>query len=97
MSQKFVVATIAFTDYRGITTYNQKRFTTFNSDLTVLKKCLLDHHCTEVCVESTGKYWILVFNILEDSCYMDVANPKYVRAINGQKTDDKIPPSTPSG
>ena len=28
-------------------------------------------------------------NILEDSCHVVVANPKYVRAIKGQKTDDK--------
>ena len=40
-------------------------------------------------MESTGKYWIPVFNILEDSCHVVVANPKYVRAIKGQKTDDK--------
>lgn len=40
-------------------------------------------------MESTGKYWIPVFNVLEDSCHVVVANPKYVRAIKGQKTDDK--------
>lgn len=32
---------------------------------------------------------IPIFNILEDSCHVVVANPKYVRAIKGQKTDDK--------
>ena len=87
--KKFVVATIAVTDYRGVTSYIQKRFATFNSDLKALKKCLLDHNCTEVCMESTGKYRIPVFNVLEDSCHVVVANPKYVRAIKGQKTDDK--------
>jgi len=40
-------------------------------------------------MESTGKYWIPVFNVLEDSCHVIVANPKYVRSIKGQKTDDK--------
>ena len=87
--KKFVVATIAVTDYRGVTSYIQKRFATFNSDLKALKKWLLDHNCTEVCMESTGKYRIPVFNVLEDSCHVVVANPKYVRAIKGQKTDDK--------
>lgn len=87
--KKFVVATIATTDYRGVTTYTKKRFSTFNSDLKALKKWLLDHKCTEVCMESTGKYWIPIHNILEDSCHVVVANPKYVRAIKGQKTDDK--------
>ena len=40
-------------------------------------------------MESTGKYWIPIFNVLEDSCHVVVANPKYVRAIKGQKTDDR--------
>ncbi|MBB5264801.1 transposase [Catenibacillus scindens] len=88
--KKFVVATIAFTDFRGVTTYKKKRFATFNSDLRALKKWLLDHRCTEVSMESTGKYWIPIFNILEDSCHVIVANPKYVRAIKGQKTMIKI-------
>lgn len=87
--KKFIVATIAFTDYRGVTTYKQRRYATFNSDLNSMKEWLLSNNCTEVCMESTGKYWIPVFNILEDSCHVVVANPKYVRAIQGQKTDDK--------
>ena len=40
-------------------------------------------------MESTGKYWIPLFNVLEDFVHVVVANPKYVRAIKGQKTDDK--------
>lgn len=87
--KKFLVATIALTDYRGVTSYVRKRFATFNSDLKALEKWLLSFHCTEVCLESTGKYWIPIFNILEDSCHVVVANPKYVRAIKGQKTDDE--------
>lgn len=40
-------------------------------------------------MESTGKYWIPIHNVLEKSCHVVVANPKYVRAIKDQKTDDK--------
>jgi transposase len=87
--KKFVVATIATTDNQGVTTYKKKRYATFNSDIEALKKWLLANNCTEVCMESTGKYWIPIFNILEDSCHVVIANPKYVRAIKGQKTDDK--------
>lgn len=39
--KKFVVAAIALTDYRGVTSYVKKRFATFNSDLDALKKWLL--------------------------------------------------------
>ncbi len=40
-------------------------------------------------MESTGKYWIPVFNILEKSCSICLAHPKYVKAIRGKKTDKK--------
>lgn len=87
--KKFVIAAIAFTDFKNVTTYKKKHFATFNSDLKSLEKWLLDNNCTEICMESTGKYWIPIFNILEKSCHVVVANPKYVRAIKGQKTDTK--------
>ena len=37
-------------------------------------------------MESTGKYWIPIFNILEKTCQIMLANPKYVKAISGKKT-----------
>ncbi len=40
-------------------------------------------------MESTGKYWIPIFNILEDTCHVVITHPKYVRAIPGKKTDKK--------
>ena len=40
-------------------------------------------------MESTGKYWHPVFNILEDDCDVVIANPKYVKGIRGKKTDKK--------
>ena len=40
-------------------------------------------------MESTGKYWIPVYNILEQTCNVVLAHPKYVKAIKGKKTDKK--------
>ena len=40
-------------------------------------------------MESTGKYWIPVFNVLEVKCKCVVCHPKYVRSIPGKKTDKK--------
>ena len=40
-------------------------------------------------MESTGKYWIPVYNILEKGCSIVLAHPKYVKAIRGKKTDKK--------
>ena len=87
--KKFLVATIASTDSKNVTTYFKRRFNTFNSDLKSLESWLLMNNCTEVCMESTGKYWIPIFNVLEKSCHVVVANPKYLRSIKGKKTDDK--------
>lgn len=87
--KKFIAVCIATTDFKGVTSYKKKRFGTFNSDLKSCRDWLLQHHCTQVCMESTGKYWIPIFNVLEDHVHVVVANPKYVRAIKGQKTDDK--------
>lgn len=87
--KKFIAVCIATTDFKGVTSYKKKRFSTFNSDLKSCRDWLLQNRCTDVCMESTGKYWIPIFNVLEEHIHVVVANPKYVRAIKGQKTDDK--------
>jgi len=85
----FVVATIATTNRENITTYQTKRFSTFTKDLRALALWLSNNECVHVCMESTGKYWIPVYNILEPSCRITLAHPKYVKAIRGKKTDKK--------
>lgn len=85
----FIVATIASTNDEGITSYINRRFDTYNDSLVKFKDWLLEHNCKDVCMESTGKYFIPVYNILEDYVRVIVANPKYVKAIRGKKTDKK--------
>ncbi|WP_434511968.1 IS110 family transposase [Desulfitobacterium sp. AusDCA] len=87
--KKFVVATIGTTNQAGTTEYKTKQFSTFTVDLLALREWLKQDSCREVCMESTGKYWIPVFNILETECNVFVANPKYVKGIRGKKTDKK--------
>lgn len=87
--KKFVVACIASTDDRGVTSYRSSRFSTFTSGLRKLSGWLFSNACTDVCMESTGKYWIPVYNILEDTCQVILAHPKYLKAIRGKKTDKK--------
>ncbi len=43
----------------------------------------------DVCMESTGKYWVPVFNLLEDEINVVIANPKWVKAVKGNKDDTK--------
>lgn len=41
-------------------------------------------------MESTGKYWVPVFNILEERGIREtIANPKWVKAVKGNKDDTK--------
>ena len=87
--KKFVVPCIASTDDRGITTYKVSRFSTFTGGLVKLSEWHISNSCRDVCMESTGKYWIPVFNILEDTCRVTLAHPKYLKAIRGKKTDKK--------
>lgn len=87
--KSFLVACIASTNDKGVTTYKQKRFSTFSNDLRFCAKWLAENNCKDVCMESTGKYWIPIYNILESSCNIVLAHPKYVKAIRGKKTDKK--------
>ena len=87
--KSFIVACIASTNDKGVTTYKSKRFSTFTNDLCFCAKWLAENNCQDVCMESTGKYWIPVYNILEPSCNIVLAHPKYVKSIRGKKTDKK--------
>lgn len=84
-----IVATIAATNQDGITEYIQSSFSSQNFDLVRLKAWLIEHHCFEIAMESTGKYWIPVFNVLEGEIKVFVVHPKYTKAIKGKKTDKK--------
>ena len=88
--KSFVVACIAMTDNNGVTTYTKPhRFSTFTKDLKRLQEWLASFNCHDVCMESTGKYWIPIYNILETDCNVVLVHPKYVKSIRGKKTDKK--------
>ena len=85
----WIYACIGITDPNGRTEYKQARFSSFSKGLRDLAAWLAKYSCTEVCMESTGKYWIPVFNILEKSCLVTLAHPKYTKPQKGNKTDRK--------
>ena len=88
--KSFVVACVATTDGNLVTAYSKpKRFSTFTNDLRRLAKWLSDNNCKDVCMESTGKYWIPVWNVLEPTCDLVLSHPKYLKAIKGKKTDKR--------
>ena len=87
--KSFIVAVIC--DSTSITPkYYKKRFSTFNNDLVKFRNWLIDNDCQNVCMESTGKYYIPVYNALEAFIpNVVVANPKWVTVIKGEKDDNK--------
>ena len=87
--KSFLVATIIKTTSGVQPSYQKKRFSTFNNSILEFKKWLLDNSCRDVCMESTGKYWLPVFNLLEDELNVTIANPKWVKAVKGNKDDTK--------
>ena len=87
--KSFVFACIAATNENGVTTYQSRKFSTFTGELRELAEWLSANNCKDVCMESTGKYWIPVWNVLEPTCNLVIAHPKYVKAIRGKKTDKK--------
>ena len=87
--KSFVAACIATTNEKLVTTYKSKRFSTFTGDLRRLANWLSENGCRDVCMESTGKYWIPVWNILEATCDLVLAHPKYTKALKGKKTDKR--------
>ena len=85
----WIYACIGITDTNNRTEYKQARFSSFSKGLLELADWLAKYTCTEVCMESSGKYWIPVFNILEKTCWVTLAHPKYTKPQKGNKTDRK--------
>lgn len=96
--KSFVVACVASTDSQGVTTYKSKRFSTFTGDLRRCVAWLSENDCRDVCMESTGKYWIPIYNILESTCKIVLAHPKYVKRFAARKptkrTQNGLPTSS---
>ena len=84
----WIYACIGITDSNGRTDYKQARFSSFSKGLKELCDWLAKYNCSEVCMESTGKYWIPVFNVLEK------ANNSVILAHSSFKGFSKIPVQT---
>lgn len=67
-------------------------FGTFTEDLERLRQFLRDSKVRRVVMESTGVFWVPVWNILEQSAWkldLVLVNPQHVRAIPGRKSDQR--------
>ena len=68
-----------------------RRFDTTVRCLEQLRTWLIEEQVTHVVMESTGSYWIPVFNLLEGIFTVVLANPEEVKTRKGHKTIGKMP------
>lgn len=64
-------------------------FGTTTKELLRLQDWLEELECKEVAMESTGVLWKPIWNILESSCNLILANPEHIKNVPGRKTDKK--------
>lgn len=87
--KKILVAAVCVTNTADLTAkYYVRKFKSTNSDIKAMAKWMLSYQVKDACMESTGKYWIPVFNLLEQNGIHPVlTHPKYVKQAKGCKTD----------
>jgi transposase len=62
-------------------------FGTTTRELLRLSEWLQQHRCTHLLMEATGVYWAPIWNVLEGTCELVLANAAHVKAVPGRKTD----------
>ncbi len=85
--QKTVVACAITPEGQKVRTFN-----TMTVDLRKLARWLEAQGIRHVAMESTGVYWIPVFNVLEEELDLEellVVNARHIKAVPGRKTDVK--------
>jgi len=66
-----------------------KTFSTMTQDLLACRDWLISEGCTHAVVESTGVYWKPLFNVLEETIEVVLANARHIKNVPGRKTDVK--------
>lgn len=84
-----VVACLITLDKGGEPRQEVRGFSTMTTGLLELGDWLGEAGCTHVAMESTGSFRKPVYNILEDSFTLLLANAQHLKAVPGRKTDVK--------
>jgi len=68
-----------------------RTFGTMTEDLRRLLQWIKENNVKHVAMESTGIYWVPIFNILEESSELEIslANARHIKNVPGRKTDMK--------
>ncbi len=85
--KKSVVACLIAPGPTGAPSKQVRTFGTMTADLLALSDWLASAAVTHVAMESTGVYWKPVWNLLEGSFELVLANARHIKAVPGRKTD----------
>ena len=64
------------------------KFGTFHHQLIELRNKLLEYGVTHVLMESTGVYWMPIYDVLEGYVEVIVGNAQHIMNVPGRKTDE---------
>lgn len=87
--KRFVVACLIWSTEDGKQHKELRRFDTLTPDLLRLIDWLQNAACTHVALESTGVYWMPIFNLMEGLFEIVLVNAQHMKAVPGRKTDTK--------
>ena len=87
IGKRFLMACVMVGPADGEPRTEIRKFGTTVSELERLKAWLQSAGCTHAVMESTGAYWKPVFNVLEGTVIVILANAQEVKARKGHKTD----------
>jgi len=85
--KKTVVACVLLTQPDGTVVKHTATHGTFTPDLLALGDWLKGHGVTHAAMESTGVYWRPIYQLLEGSFTLLVANAQHIKRMPGRKTD----------
>ena len=86
--KKTVVACVLVSGPQGTVHATVQTFPTMTADLERLSAWLVEQRVSNVALESTGVYWVPVYNLLEEAgLAVSLVNPQHMRAVPGRKTD----------
>jgi transposase len=89
VGKTFLAVCVMMGPLNGEAEMQKRRFGTTTAELEALRDWLTQQGITHVVMESTGSYWKPVYNVLETSVKVCLANPQEVKNRKGHKTDDK--------
>lgn len=85
--KKTVVACMLVTKQDGQVAQEVRSFGTTTGEILAMAEWLKSAEVKSAAMESTGVYWVPVYNLLEESFELLVVNAQHMKAVPGRKTD----------